>query len=328
MTTTDHRLYISFTRQARPHVRAASICFAAFAPVLLSVACRLPREIWKPVTLGSKRAAPTSDRGDLIYVRFPRRSHVFPHKDSKLLRKLSFASSEPPRPRTKAMLSLYHFPLLTSSIPIIAAAFLPYIRATDPTSLELDRNSAGQNHATNITTLAQSSDTNLSDRISFVDVIYDGVRVTRTRYRSAVFREAQAASIIGPTTNPHYLTDMRLIFSVKQGDYRSIYLEMTATWPQWGEPRLTTTVTPEDDGVLPSMFGMDIVEADRRMKAAGFGQRYDAVDIRWPGSFPIEWQQALYFFQMDGDDLDFVTVGARDGQVIPVYNAVDAVERE
>ncbi|KAL9074058.1 MAG: hypothetical protein Q9161_002467 [Pseudevernia consocians] len=226
------------------------------------------------------------------------------------------------------MLFLYYFPLLISSIPITAAAFLPYFRGTDRTSLELDSNFAELNHSTNITTLAQSSYTNLSDRISFVDVIYDGVRLTRTRYRSAVFREAQAASIIGPTTDPHYLTDMRLIFSIEQGNYRSIYLEMTATWPQWGEPRLTTVVISEDDGVLPSMFGMDIVEADRRMKAAGFGQRYDAVDIRWPGSLPKEWQQALYFFQMDGDDLDFVTVGARDGRVNPFYNAVDAVERE
>lgn len=141
-----------------------------------------------------------------------------------------------------------------------------------------------------------------------------------------MFREAQATSVVGPTTNPYFLIDIRLIFSITLGDYRSIYLEMTSTWPQWGEPRLTTIIPPEEDGVLPSMFGMDIVEADRRMKAAGIGQRYDAVNIRWPASFPEEWQQALYFFQMDDDDLDFVTVGARDGKVTPFYKGLKKLD--
>ena len=91
---------------------------------------------------------------------------------------------------------------------------------------------------------------------------------------------------------------------------------------------MTTIVLPEDDGVLPSMFGMDIVDADNRMKAAGFGQRYDAVDVRWPSMFPGEYQQALYLFQIVGDDLDFVAVGARNGQVTPVYNTVASDESE
>ena len=180
----------------------------------------------------------------------------------------------------------------------------------------------------NITTLVQSSHANLSSHISFSDVIYDGVRVTRSRYQHAIFREVQAASVTGPTADPHYLTDIRLIFSINQGSYRSIYLEMTATWPQWGQPRLTAIAPPEDDGVLPSMFGMDIVDADRRMKAAGFKQQYDAVDIRRPGSFPEGWQQAIYFFQMDAEDVDFITVGARDGRVIPFYKSVELAETQ
>ena len=85
---------------------------------------------------------------------------------------------------------------------------------------------------------------------------------------------------------------------------------------------------PEDDGVLPSMFGMDIVDAVRKMKAAGFGQGFEAVDVRWPGEFPQEEQQALYLFQMVGGEVDFVAVGARDGRVTPIYYAGDKVETE
>lgn len=226
------------------------------------------------------------------------------------------------------MRSIYHLSLLLPGIPLIVAAIFPNLRATNPTSSEPERNLAQLAYSTNITTLTQSSHTNLSDSISFVDAVYDGVRITRSRYSRAIFREAHATSVVGPTTNPHYLTDMRLIFSMTQGNYRSIYLDMTPTWPRWGEPRMTTIVPPEDDGILPSMFGMDIVDADNRMKAAGFGQRYDAVDVRWPGTFPREMQQALYFFQMDGDDLDFVAVGARNGEVIPIYNTVASDETE
>ncbi|CAD6581205.1 MAG: hypothetical protein ASARMPRED_000445 [Alectoria sarmentosa] len=213
-------------------------------------------------------------------------------------------------------------------ISIIAATVIPYFGTIIPLPPEPDTNLAQLNKSINITTISQLSPTNLSDLISFRDVIYDGVRLTKSRYPRAIFREIQAASITGPTIDPHYLTDIRLIFSLTQGDYRSVYLEMTPAWPQWGEPRLTTIAPPEEDGVLPSMYGMDIVEADRRMKAAGFGQRYDAVDVRWPGSFPEEWQQALYFFQMHGGGLDFVTVGARNGKVTPFYDIANGLETE
>lgn len=223
---------------------------------------------------------------------------------------------------------MFYHSLLLYVIPVIAAGVIPYFRTTDLLSLEPDRNLTELVPFANITTIAQASHLNVPAHISFVDVIYDGVRLTRSRYRRAVFQEAQATSTIGPTTDPHYLIDMRLIFSINQGAYRSVYLEMTTTWPQWGQPRLTTIDPPEEVGVLPSMFGMDIEEADRRMKAAGFRQRYDAVDIRCPGSIPDEPQQALYFFQMVGDNLDFVTVGARDGRVTPFYSVVETAETE
>lgn len=45
------------------------------------------------------------------------------------------------------------------------------------------------------------------------------------------------------------------------------------------------------------------------MKAAGFGQRYEAVDVRWPSEFPVEWQQALYFFQIEGGACEFCGCG-------------------
>lgn len=162
-----------------------------------------------------------------------------------------------PQPAPKVMHYLCRLLLYMHGISLIASAGIPSLEIVNP----------------NITTLVQSSHANLSRYTPFSNIVYDGVRLTRSRYQHAIFREVQATSVIGPTADPHYLTDMRLIFSMNQGSYRSIYLEMTALWPHWGQPRLTAIVPPEDDGVLPSMFGMDIVDADRRMKAAGFEQQ-------------------------------------------------------
>lgn len=199
---------------------------------------------------------------------------------------------------------------------VIVASVIPTVPTIDLVSPRPDTTLPSFLPSAHTTTPSHSSPANLSANILFVDVVYDGYRLTLTRYPAATFREVQAASVTGPTTNPNHLTDMRLIFSITQGDYRSVYTEMTGTWPQWGLPRLTTNVPSQDDEALPSRYGMDIVVADRYMKAAGFGQRYEAVDVRWPGSLPDGSRQAQYFFQMEAAGrVDFVAVGARSGRV-------------
>ena len=75
--------------------------------------------------------------------------------------------------------------------------------------------------------------------------------------------------------------------------------------------------------MLPSSLGMDITEADQLIKAAGFGQEYEAVDIRWPNPFPAEWQEVLYYFLMDGESPSVVTVGATDRKVRAIYDSLD-----
>lgn len=70
---------------------------------------------------------------------------------------------------------LFLLSLLMPGISIFAAAVIPYVRTVNPIRLELNNNIAQLNESTNITALSQPPPINLPDRISFVDVIYDGV---------------------------------------------------------------------------------------------------------------------------------------------------------
>lgn len=65
-------------------------------------------------------------------------------------------------------------------------------------------------------------------------------------------------------------------------------------------------------------LGMDIVEADALLKAAGFSQKYEAVDVRWPENVPVFSQQVVYLFGLqEGTGPAVVAVGARDRSVTP-----------
>ena len=95
-------------------------------------------------------------------------------------------------------------------------------------------------------------------------------------------------------------------------------------WGQWGEPYLDTSAPPTHLGAMPLPIGMDIVEADRLIKAAGYWGRYWAVDVRWPLDVPAAESQLFYFFEMEGSDPDVVVLATRDRTVRATYSKEEA----
>ena len=133
-------------------------------------------------------------------------------------------------------------------------------------------------------------------------------------FHGAVLLEAHATSRSRPVLTPTPLTDVRLIFSY--GRSRTIYREMQQ-WGVWGPPRVLASTPPADDGALPFEIEMDIVEANRLLRQAGFTDKYEAVDLRKPKDVPQELQQVYYIFSMVGDGPSYVAVRVSDGVVAP-----------
>lgn len=133
-------------------------------------------------------------------------------------------------------------------------------------------------------------------------------------YHGAILLEAQATSRSRPAPTPASLTDVRLIFSY--GSYRTIYREMRQ-WGVWGPPRMVRKRPPQNDGALPFEIGMDIVEASRLLRRAGFTDKYDSVDVRVPTDVPPDLQQLYYIFSMVGQGPSLIAVRVSDGMVKP-----------
>lgn len=96
-------------------------------------------------------------------------------------------------------------------------------------------------------------------------------------------------------TDPRQVTDVRFIFNTTQGDSRSLYLDMTATWPQWVKFRFATNVPSREMRVLRLMYGMNVVNVDRLMKAAGIIQNYEDVDVYWSSCSPKNISRLVSF---------------------------------
>ena len=133
-------------------------------------------------------------------------------------------------------------------------------------------------------------------------------------YERAVLLEAQATATRRPGSTPAALTDVRLIFSC--GPSNTIYREMRQ-WGEWGPPRFVRKTPPQNDGALPFEIGMDIVEADRLLRRAGFTDKYDSVDVRIPTDVPLDLQQIYYIFAMVGEGPSLIAVRVSDGEVKP-----------
>lgn len=151
---------------------------------------------------------------------------------------------------------------------------------------------------------------------SFIDAVYAEVLHMSIIYPTASFVQAQLTSVSGPTIDPTKLSDVRLIFKIHGEDAFYTIFVQNKEHGGWNSPQVVRQEPPPQDGVLPSGLGMDILVADLLIKDAGYGQDYEAVDVRWPTNYPIAKQQVYYFFHMAGDYPSMVAVGADSHEVI------------
>lgn len=77
-----------------------------------------------------------------------------------------------------------------------------------------------------------SSALSVTNRIPrFMDTVFVAVLRTTARYPGAIFVAADLTSTTGPTTDAELLTDVRLTFSYRVGQYQSILVTMKS----WGK---------------------------------------------------------------------------------------------
>ena len=156
---------------------------------------------------------------------------------------------------------------------------------------------------------ALNASNGISSHTRFNDTVHIGVVATLRKFPTARFLQVQITPDDGPTGDPELLTDVKLIFALTAS--ATIYVEMLE-WGQWGVPRVVPHPPPPDDAPLPPNIDLDLLDADRLIKQAGFMQFYDTVDVRWPTDIPLSRQQVYYLFGMVGDGPSEIAVGVRD----------------
>lgn len=80
------------------------------------------------------------------------------------------------------------------------------------------------------------------------------------------------------------------------------------------------------NGALPLPLRMDLVEADQLIKEAGYRGKYWGVNVAWPLSLPAALMQAIYYFEMEGDDPSALAVATKDRTVLPLPKGVGVSE--
>ena len=152
--------------------------------------------------------------------------------------------------------------------------------------------------------------------------VYTKVKEILLEYPSIAFRELQVTSVLGPTTSPLLLLDVRLVFSDRRG---SGYVDMTSRWGKWGELRFLDAPFPAGHNVLPTRLGMDILFANELMKRAGYLGSYLGVIAKWPMYLRMGKDQPYYCFLMEADHPAFVYVGMND-QIVMTQLPIGGVE--
>lgn len=209
--------------------------------------------------------------------------------------------------------------ILTLLLWTAALALSSTIPLTSAIALEAPLNSTISPNDTNISP-ANPGRTKLFNETVYAEVLHMSIL-----YPTASFVRVQVTSAIGPTVFPTDLTDVRLIFKMHGEDgFYTIFVQNN-DYGGWASPQIVRQEPPPQGGVLPAALGMDILMADSLLKAAGYGQKYEAVDIGWPTNYPIARQQVFYFFLMEGDLPSLVGVGARDHEVIAEYSTAKEV---
>ena len=166
----------------------------------------------------------------------------------------------------------------------------------------------------------------VGNRIRLNDTV---LRVVQDRFDPATSLLKVQATVhtVEPSADPLLLTDVQVIFSLPPNTsrFKSLIVQMSDTWGVWNAP----TPNGQDFAVQNHLLNadalaMDILEADQRIKEAGYAQRYWGADLRAPkpaGHLPL---QPYWLFAMEDagpGSPDVVTVGVVDKLVRATLNA-------
>lgn len=145
--------------------------------------------------------------------------------------------------------------------------------------------------------------------LSFLGMANIAVRLVNAQYPGSQLLEGDGISPSGPTTNPQNVNQWRFVFRTKDGGTAFI---RTRTWGEFYPIEYTHMIWVEDI-VIPWPIKMDITEADRLLKQAGYTQPYYGCTLRWPLTPNPDVKEPYYIFTMGGGR--YVFVGVYDGKV-------------
>ena len=152
----------------------------------------------------------------------------------------------------------------------------------------------------------------MEETLSFLGLVNIAVRLVTEQYPEAKLYECDGTSPSGPTTKPQDVNSWRFVFRAG-GDRIGTVFTSTTAWGEFGPPEYVDKPWG-GDVVIPWPFEMDIVEADKLLKNAGYTDPYIGCTVRWPLSFPLP-KQPFYIFNFGGHR--YVSVGIYDGHVGP-----------
>jgi hypothetical protein len=145
--------------------------------------------------------------------------------------------------------------------------------------------------------------------LSFLGVVNIAVRLVTEEYPGAELLEGDGVSPSGPTTDPKKVDSWRFVFRAGENGTALIH---TTQWGEFGPIHYIDQPWLEDV-VIPWPFEMDIVEADRLLKQAGYTDPYVGVTVRWPLYPGVK--EPYYIFNFGNQY--YVFVGIYDGSVSP-----------
>ena len=100
---------------------------------------------------------------------------------------------------------------------------------------------------------------------------------------------------------------------------------MSSAWGVWSSPALSGADYTVRNEILPynAALKMDLLEADQRIKEAGYAGSYSGVNLRWPNPIGILEPQPYYIFDMESSGPGSprtVAVGIYNGHVQATQN--------
>jgi len=143
--------------------------------------------------------------------------------------------------------------------------------------------------------------------LSFLGMANIAVRLVSKKYPGAKLYEGDGVSPSGPTTDVKNINSWRFVFQLPDNATATIQSSV------WGEFQPIQYIPQPwlGDIVIPWPIKMDITEADRLLKRAGYTKAYGTANLRWP-LYPGN-NEPYYIFGF-GQSV-FVFVGVYTGQV-------------